>query len=528
MHHTNRLLASAAIFCMIGALSACGGGSGGAGGGGSPVPAAPLEVNAITPLANAKYVKTRTEFVVSFGSALSAAGLTAGQVQLSDGTQVYPVKIAIVGPVVTLTPLQNLNTQTDYQLTIKAGVVAANGAVLKNDFVLKFHTLRSVYEARQLTPGGVSVPGPDAQRVRVVDVNGDGRADLVEFGALYRPDLFAANGYTINVFLQDAAGNFETLQNIELVADQNVYDKYFSDLLVLDVDADGKPELLVPEYRPNDEDNTGIRVFKLDAKGKFAEHEWIATNYAEFLKAVDVDGDGKTDLVGTNDSAIDQVTGGFQVLRQTATGFVKLAPVTRQGGREFGVGDLDQDGKRELIFNNTNALQIYSQGAPGAFALNASLSNETVNFCAAYEQCQEMEVIDVNGDGKEELVFISRTPLGQPANNHLLAFARAPAGGLTKKIDAMMGFNTGLFGIHDMDGDGVRDFLIISPFPTPYFEVVGGKRDYALDFSNLMPLRTSGVLQRNVTIADVDGDGRPDIVLDDYNDGIWVERNLKN
>jgi hypothetical protein len=538
------IAANAAIIFMVGLLTACGGGgSSSAGGtpsgsdtGNVPVPAKSFEVLLTNVPDGAQAVDPRATFRLAFNASVGASGLSADLVQLSDGSKTYPVKIDIAGTVLTVTPVASMSTKTDYRLTIKAGATGSDGSVLKNDYVIKFRTLLAVYETRELTPSDRSVFGNGAPRIKIADVNGDGRPDLVELAALYRPDLFAANGYTLNIYLQNAAGGFEKLQKLEFVTDQSGYSKYFNNLIVLDIDGDNKPELLVPEYRPGDEVTAGIRVFKAGADGKFAANEFIATNYTETLQALDVDGDGKIDLVGSNRRAIDQVTGGFQVLLRTTKGFTTMAPVQLpNGGYEFGIADLDGDGKRELIVNRlfakqdigeiTTELLMYSQGAAGVFSLNAALTNEAIGFCTNADYCRNMKIVDLNGDGRPDLVFGAQTLGNASKENLVIAFSRQPGGGLTKNFQVSIGYDAGVFAIQDMDGDGVPDLVVVG---AGFFSIVGGGPNFALEFSNRITLPVpDSMYPDNVAIGDIDGDGQPDIVFDSYNKGIVMARHVK-
>jgi hypothetical protein len=543
MRKVKLIARNAAIIFIAGLLTACGGGAGSGSASGNPggvtEPAKTLAVLGANILDGAPAVDPRATFQLFFSGPLGAAGLGSDQVQLTDGSKTYPIKIDIAGSAMTVTPVANLKTRTDYRIIVKAGATGADGSVLISDYALKFRTLLAVYESKQLTPADRSVfNGINAPRIKIADVNGDGRADLVELAALYRPDLFAANGYTLNIYLQDATGRFDKLQKLELVSDQIPYSKYFSNLIVLDIDGDNKPELLVPEYRPDDEATAGIRVFKAGTDGKFAAHEFIATNYTETLQALDVDGDGKIDLVGGNRRAIDQVTGGFQVLLGTPTGFTKLAPVQMPfGGYEFGIGDLDQDGKPELIVNRlfakanigplTTELLIYSQGTAGVFSLNTALTNETTGFCTNADYCRDMRIVDLNGDGKPELVFAAQTEGSASKQNLVIAFSRQAGGGLNKKFQVALG--SSVFGIQDMDGDGLPDLLVIGPCDgCQFYSIIGGGPNFSLEFANTFFVPVfDNMYPANVAIGDIDGDGRPDVIFDSYNSGIAMGRQVK-
>ena len=527
---------NAAFIFLLGLIGACGGGGGsGSSDVGTPVPAKPLGITPVTVPDNHIDIDPREFFVFTLSSPLAASGLSNDQVELSDGSKTYPVRIEFTGQALTIRPVSHLHTSTHYRLTIKAGVAGMDGSVLQSDYVFRFRTVLAVFETRQLTPNDIGINSP---RMIIADVNGDGRPDLVELSDLYRPDLFGANGYTLTTFLQNATGGFESLQKMEVVADQKGYTKDFSNLVALDLDGDNKPELLVPEFRGGEgETDNGIRVFKIGADGKFAQHDFITTNYTEKLHPLDVDGDGKTDLVGSNGQAIDNVTGGFQILLRTSTGFAKLAPVELQyAAYEFGSADLDEDGKPELLINRvftkpdigpyTNELLIYTQSAAGIFSKNVVLTNEAIGFCTNADYCRDMRITDLNGDGKPDLVFGAAPPVDPRTERLMLAFTRQAGGGLSKIFQISLG-DSQVFAIKDMNNDGVSDLLATGgSLSIPYYTIIGGGP--TLQYSNLIPLPVrSNFNWSNTVVADIDRDGLPDIVFDSEHYGIVMARQVR-
>ncbi len=534
-------------------LIACGGGGGGGGastggGGGGTVAPPPVVTKALEVLSTvvdkddkqvdaSKPVDPRVTFRIAFSESLAASGIGADRVQLSDGTRTYPVNIAIAGNTLTVIPTGNLHTSLYYTLTIKAGATSADGSALKTDHVFSFRTVVAVFENKQLAPGDRSVgSGPDT-RIQIADINGDGRPDLVKLGKLNITNG-RGNGYSLSIFLQNATGGFDSFQKLEHVVNQSGYSAYFNGLVVQDIDGDNKPELLVPELPSEFEVDAvpGIRVFKAGVGGKFSAHDIIATPYTQSLQAMDVDGDGMIDLVGHRGETSFDRTSAFQILRKTSSGFEKLARVVLPGGDyEFGVSDLDSDGKRELIVNRLvysdqptrSELLIYSQTAPATFSMNAALTNEAVGFCSSVETCTKMRVVDTNGDGKAELVFTGFGRLNAGFVNAVITFSRPSGAGLTKVSQVTLDYGNfygRVFGIQDMDGDAVPDLLALS---AGNYAILEGASNFSWVFSNELPIPVSDdMVPTNVAIADIDGDGLPDIIFDSVNSGIVMARQV--
>ncbi len=248
----------------------------------------------------------------------------------------------------------------------------------------------------------------------------------------------------------------------------------------MDIDGDGRPELLAPEYNPTNQDQSGIRVFKAGADGQYAFSRFILTPFVQGMEALDLDGDGRLDLVGAGtDIYPSALPDGFQVLRNTGTpaGLVARAPVALPHGTYwFGSGDFDKDGKPELLVNlaiNVTpsspafaGVIFFSQTTPADFVLNTKLTQDATSVCSlpdpfSYFTCGKFLVADLNGDGLPDIV----TEGGQ-------LFYKVAAGGWVQ--------GTGLFGkafgTSDFDRDGVQDVLIAFETNAIYIAVAAGTR----------------------------------------------------
>lgn len=508
------------------------------------MPAAPkaLEVlstvveDAGKPVDASQPLDPRVTFRFAFNATLAASGIGADKVQLSNGTRTYPVSLVAAGSTLTVTPVGNLHTSLHYTLTVKAGATSADGNVLKNDYIFNFRTVVAVFEARQLTQGDRFVGGGPATFILVTYINADARPDFVKLGEFYSTDG-RDNAYTLSIFLQNANGGFDPFQKLEYLVNRSVYKARFNGLVVQDVDGDKKPEIIVPEY-PSDFDATavaGIRIFKADGGGKYSAHDFIATPYVEVLRAMDVDGDGLNDLIGRRgETSFDRISA-FQILRQTGSGFTMLTPVALpKGDYEFGVSDLDLDGKRELIVNRIFAsdgptkseLLIYSQSAPATFSMNTALTNDAVGHCSFVDTCTKMKIVDVNGDGRQELVFGGR--LDASNINEVITFSRPSGGALTKASQVTLNYGNfygHIYGIQDMDGDSIADVIAVTY--DGHFGILEGASNFSWAFSNKIKIPVLDTMSpTNVAVADIDGDGLPDVIFDSANSGIVMARQV--
>lgn len=519
--------------CFFGLMSACGGGGGGSAAGiSSTQPSQSMEVISTSFPDKSYFVDPRIKIQFAFNETIGAGGLPSDYVHLNDGSSNVAINLSISGNVAVVTPILKLKTDTNYRLIVKAGITGSNGAKLKNDFVLSFKTQSFVFESKLLVP---AYQGTSDNKVAVADVSGDGRQDLIELTQLYRPDSpVHLEGYTLNIFLQNTQGGFDKTQKLEFVAEEgNAYIINFNKLVVLDIDGDGKPEILVPQYRDGNTPVSGLRIFKLGQDGKYAPYSFIPTDYVNTLDVMDVDGDGKLDLVGSQRSS-----GGFQVMLNTGKTLVLLHPVSLPiGSYEFGVGDFDGDGKPELIVNREYAMPttfilasqtlFFSQGTAGVFSANLKLTKDAETLCAGFTKCLRMQIIDVNSDGLRDIYFGYVLPaLGNREGS--TPYLQQQRGGFIKGSPDLYGGSVAI--VKDMNLDRLDDLVIIySSFDGYIYVRVGaGNRMSNVEFSNPFPtLALDEMYPGNVAIADINGDGLPDMILDSYNGGIVVMMQVK-
>ncbi len=222
----------------------------------------------------------------------------------------------------------------------------------------------------------------------IADIDGDGRLDMAAPNssspfrvAVYRNT--STNGIlSFDPLLEYPAG--DSPKGIELA----------------DLDGDNKPEMIFTNYYDNN-----IYVYKnISIKGKidFAP----AVNFpfgARGLAAGDLDGDGKIDLAVSFDTKV-------TVLINTSTGPGNfsfspiICPVS--GGWTVQIADLNGDAKADLISANASFQTvsiIQNTGTAGNISFASKVEYTTGN--TAYPQASL--VGDLDGDGKSDLVYFN-------------------------------------------------------------------------------------------------------------------------
>ena len=222
--------------------------------------------------------------------------------------------------------------------------------------------------------------------------------------------------------------------------------------------------------------------------------------------------DGSVDIDGTQqtDAAPDALSGTLSPEPVDPTnppcagmlGFPGAPGVVTNGGYHFAVGDLDGDGKKDLLVGGGLDSRIALGRGDGTFA------PPTTSSVAANDR--DVRITDVNGDGKADVAY------------------SAPAAGFTDEFRVALGAGNGTFAapqvlfsttnkgnmdqieVVDLDGNGKKDLLTLSmdsvtlavslnsgtAFGAPQFYEAGGMQ-----------------YTPRMAVGDVSGDGRPDVVV---------------
>jgi len=282
-------------------------------------------------------------------------------------------------------------------------------------------------------------------------------------------------------------------------------------LVVGDINGDGNDELVIPVRRPD----MMIYWYGRGPGGRWSEHvlDPEAPPMGVGGVLVDLNGDGKPDLISGNDNRGTSVYW-WEQPTDARKPWTRRVAFDLPGNRthDMLVADFDGDGRQELVVWNQGAFTILHVPLPE----NPRKSPwPSVTPIAEGVKEQALAVADLDGDGLPELVAGSSW------------YKRAPNGSWSRHV-----FTTEFRGPRvaaaDFDGDG-RAEIAMAESDGSFAGINFGRVAVFKPKKRIEDPWQSFVLYdrlmdpRTMQVADFDGDGRPDIYTGDMGIGDWTQ-----
>lgn len=331
--------------------------------------------------------------------------------------------------------------------------------------------------------------------VAVADLNGDMRPDIV---------TSCESPLSVGVLLNTGAGNFAR----PLLNFLNRSTALVGGVAVADINADGKPDIITGVFGQ-------ILILLGNGDGTFAPAVAYSlgtnTNPVGIL-VVDVSGDGQPDIV-----VADHYTNSVRILLGNQNGtFGSVVAYTAGTSSYIGglvVADVNADGQLDVLTIDATkfAVQILLGKGGGTFETATSYSTGADSWPTS------LAVGDVNGDGKLDVVTANENSFDKDGAVGVLL------GSSTGTFAPVITYSTGpsskptSIALADVTGDGKLDIVMASNRNDYLVSVLvlKGTGDGAFQIDRFY---SSGLLTSiskgasGVIIADVSGDGKPDII----------------
>ena len=297
----------------------------------------------------------------------------------------------------------------------------------------------------------------------------------------------------------------------------------------MDVNLDGWDDVVIIDY-------PGKPAFWFENPKKQKVSEWkkhiIADSVGianESPNFVDIDGDGRLDIL-CGDKAKKQIIWLKAPTKKGETAWKRFNLTQEKvSGTEIfshgiGWGDINQDGLKDVVIR-----EGWFQGTKDLNAGNWEFHPANLG-----EPCSHMQVFDVNGDGKNDVVSASAHALGvwyyeQVNENGSINFKTQTMSTTTAQTHSSI--------MADLDGDGKKEYITGKRFlahngrdagdaDAPilmYFEFDSKQKPYWKE--HIIDNDSGSGL--NVAVADMNKDGKLDIIIANKNGVFLLENNLK-
>ena len=284
------------------------------------------------------------------------------------------------------------------------------------------------------------------------------------------------------------------------------------DALVSDFDGDGKPDIAFMNTYWN------ISVLRNTSKKDTITFvppvtlgADVSNNTASTIFAGDVDGDGKPDLV------YGETHGRVYVVRNTSTpGNIAFDTAVIFGvaadPHGIAIADLDGDGRPELVvanYGSSNVSVLRNTSVPGIISFAPKIDYASAGYAIT------VAVGDLDGDGKPEIVIAN--PNSSPGISILRNTSQAGAIAFAPRADIPTSGGCNLVDIADINKDGKPEIIARYAYSFAVLKntSVPGSLSLAQDLVRTFP----STLLQDFTIGDVDGDGAPDIIVSFWSNG---------
>jgi len=328
--------------------------------------------------------------------------------------------------------------------------------------------------------------------VAAVDINGDGKIALVSANL---------NEGTLTVLTNNGSGGFGS--NATLVVGS-----YPLGVATADVNGDGRPDLI----SANLGDGT-LTVLTNNGSGGFGSNATlnvglnVNSSAPAFVLAADVNGDGKPDLISAN-SGDNTVT----VLTNNGSGGFILDATFTVGAYPVSVAAVDVNGNGKIALisadENDGTLTVFTNDGRGGFGYNATLNVGSGPGSGP----ASVVAADINGDGKTDVISANSN------DGTLTVLTNNGHSGFGSNATLVVGSSPLCVAATDVNGDGKPDLICANSGDGTLTVLTNNGSGKFGSHATLVVGSIVSPYPQFVMVADVNGDGLPDLVSANYYD----------
>lgn len=438
---------------------------------------------------------------------------------------------------VTVPAYSNFNNFTVLNTTTKLSCISSDEFVTKNTNLLNAKYLASTYTNNAFEAPITFTTGTFAssfdQKFVLADVDLDGKVDIFSYSSTGVPNILRNNATSGIINASTFVANATitgVIPTSPVPTSRNVF--------TADLNNDGKLDFANSN---NNSVNGGFANMNTSNSGTpslSAFNSLMSTTNqykvnASFLP-IDINLDGRTDILGLNGTSASQALLYFTKNTTTGTTFSsvtgkttntdsfnqKLSDTNFYSGAS---GDLDGDGKTDVVLSGIGKVYVLknttTQGNPDVKSFSFS---EPVSKLNASGISYTVKVADLDLDGKLDVIATNTS------SANVSVYRNISTGSSLSIMDAQNFALTGFsqtygLAVADMNGDGKPD-LIVSDNSTRIGYLENTSVSGTISFASSVTI-VSAAAYPQLEVADIDGDNKLDIIAANTSNGIVVFRN---